>query len=151
MPDRDSDMVLVPRELLIHLRQIVGIVQDEEEARQVLPLIKRVDSVLAAPSATAPTDEARLRQLLATELLNEHGDNVNMRLCIAYVLGESDGEQASQHDKRKLDASLAALRRVSLSAPREEVYRAALEEIASGLSVENPFDIANRALKETKP
>lgn len=51
--------------------------------------------------------------------------------------------------KGDLDAAIlrAANGEGCLSAPREDVYRAALEEIASGLSTRNPYDIANEALK----
>jgi hypothetical protein len=59
---------------------------------------------------TISDQEARL--ILAQELRNRDGDGVNMRLCIAYVSGQPEGAEASQHDKRKLDASLAAISRV---------------------------------------
>lgn len=52
-----------------------------------------------------------IREVLASELRARDGDGVNMRLCIAYVLGETDGETASVHDKRKLDAALASISR----------------------------------------
>lgn len=51
------------------------------------------------------------RDLLIEELRSRDGDGVNMHLCIAYVGKNPEGDAASVHDKRKLDAALAAIRR----------------------------------------
>ena len=60
------------------------------------------------------------RALLADELRKRDshgvGDGVNMRLCIEYVEGDPDSG-ASLHDRRKLDAALAAIMRAANSTP----------------------------------
>lgn len=55
--------------------------------------------------------EFQARDLLIEELQKRDGDGVNLRLCIAYVKGSD--KSASIHDRRKLDAALAAIMRAS--------------------------------------
>ena len=65
----------------------------------------------ALASLTAPPqDEEKIcREILAGELKFRDGDDVNMRLSIAYVLQTDDGHDASKHDRRKLDAAIQAM------------------------------------------
>lgn len=57
-----------------------------------------------------PTEE-ELRAILREELLQQNYDDVNMMGCIMYLDG--DKTAASRHDRRKIDAAMAALRRVA--------------------------------------
>jgi len=150
MTDRDSAYVLVPREPTEAMRRAGGPMFDanvymggatqraKDKAAQCYSAM-----IADAPSATAPTDEA-LREILAR--IYDAGGYVST----AGILRHSKDSNATWI-AASIEELRAALRRVGLSAPREDVYRAALEEIASGLSVENPYDIANRALKGAKP
>lgn len=73
-----------------------------------------------------------------------------LRTCLIAVNSESCGEYARLREK--LDAAIAShegqLRNTLAFQKEAERFRAALQEIASGLSVNDPYDIANAALKD---
>lgn len=72
-----------------------------------------------------------------------------LRTCLIASNSESSGEY--DRLRRQLDAAKAShegqLRNTLAFQKENEHLRSALNEIASGLSVRHPFDIANEALK----
>lgn len=73
-----------------------------------------------------------------------------LRTCLIAANSESNGEyERLRFELETAKSSHAGQLRNTLAFQKEcEGFRAALQEIASGLSVRHPFDIANEALKQ---
>lgn len=82
------------------------------------------------PRETYSLHEEDLRHVLREEMLLQNYDDVNMMGCVMYVTG--DKTAASRHDRRKVDAALAAMRRVVKMASLNNTDVVTSSELASG-------------------